>query len=112
VAAALATGGLEGALAAWRSAVSEGDSRWSLAEYELQYVARQCTLAGRHDVAAALFRANRDRFPESPLAWYELGRALAAGGQPDDAKRALRHAIALEPGSSNPSYDVLADLDR
>jgi hypothetical protein len=111
VAAALARGGVEAALAAWRTAVSEGEPRWNLAEYELQYVGRQCTLADRHDAAVALFRANRDRFPDSPLAWYELGRALAAAGEGDDARRALRHSIALEPAALNPSHDVLASLD-
>ena len=111
VASALARGGIEAALAAWRTAVSEGEPRWNLAEYELQYVGRQCTLADRHDAAVALFRANRDRFPGSPLAWYELGRALEAAGQPDDARRALRHSIALEPAAINPSHDVLASLD-
>ena len=72
---------------------------------------RQCTLADRHDAAVALFRANRDRFPDSPLAWYELGRALAAAGQRDDARRALQHSLALEPAAINPSHDVLAGLD-
>ena len=111
VAAALAGGGIEAALAAWRAAVAEGEPPWNLAEYELQYVGRQCTLADRHDDAAALFRANRDRFPASPLAWYELGRALAAGGRRDDARRALEHSLALEPAVINPSHDVLANLD-
>jgi pimeloyl-ACP methyl ester carboxylesterase len=111
VAAALSSGGLEAAQAAWRSAVAEGEPRWNLAEYELQYVARQCTLTDRHDAAIALFRANRDRFRDSPLAWYELGRALAAAGQRDDARRALRHSIGLEPSAINPSHDVLATLD-
>ena len=84
---------------------------WSLAEYELQYVGRQCTLADRHDAAVALFRANRDRFLGSPLAWYELGRALAAAGQREDARRALQRSLALEPDGVNPSHDVLATLD-
>jgi hypothetical protein len=111
VAAALASGGVEAALAAWRAAVSEGESRWSLAEYELQYVGRQCTLADRHDAALALLRANRDRFPDSPLVWFELGRALVAAGQHDDARRALRRSLALEPATRNPSHEVLASLD-
>ena len=111
VATALAGGGIEAALTAWRTAVAEGEPRWNLAEYELQYVGRQCTLTDRHDAAAALFRANRDRFPDSPLAWYELGRALAAAGQRDDARRALQHSLALEPAAVNPSHDVLAGLD-
>jgi tetratricopeptide (TPR) repeat protein len=111
VAAALASGGVEAALAAWRAAVAEGESRWSLAEYELQYVGRQCTLADRHDAAVALLRANRDRFPDSPLAWFELGRALAAAGQHDDARHALRRSLALEPATRNPSHEVLASLD-
>jgi uncharacterized protein len=111
VAAALANGGIEAALAAWRTAIAEGEPRWNLAEYELQYVGRQCTLGDRHEAAIALFRANRDRFADSPLAWYELGRALAAAGQPDDARRALRRSIALEPAAINPSHDVLAGLD-
>ena len=111
VAAALARDGIEAALANWRTAVAEGEPRWNLAEYELQYVGRQCTLTDRHDAAVALFRANRDRFPASPLAWYELGRALAAAGQREDARRALQHAIALEPAGINPSHDVLRSLD-
>lgn len=111
VAAALARGGVEAALAAWRAAVAEGEPHWNLAEYELQYVGRQCTLTDRHDAAAALFRANRDRFPDSPLAWYELGRALAAAGQRDDARRALQHSLALEPAFINPSHEVLASLE-
>jgi len=108
---ALVRDGVEAALATWRAAVSEGDRHWSLAEYELQYVGRQCTLTDRHDAAVALLRANRDQFPDSPLAWYELGRALAAAGQRDDARRALRHSIALEPAAANLSHDVLASLD-
>ena len=111
VANALASGGVEAALAAWRTALAEGEPRWNLAEYELQYVARQCTLTDRHDAAIALLRANRDRFPGSPLAWYELGRALAAADQQDDARRALRRSLALEPGARNPSHAVLARLD-
>ena len=111
VAAALARGGVEAALAAWRAAVAEGEPHWSLAEYELQYVGRQCTLDDRHDAAVALLRANRDRFPGSPLAWYELGRALDAAGQRDDARRALHRSIALEPGTLNPSHGILARLD-
>ena len=111
VATALARGGVESALTAWRAAVAEGEPHWNLAEYELQHVGRQCTLADRHDAAVALLRANRDRFPDSPLAWYELGRALAEAGQPDDARRALRHSIALEPAAINPSFDILPGLD-
>lgn len=111
VAKALTDGGIASALATWRTALAEGEPRWNLAEYELQYVGRQCTLTDRHDAAIALFRANRDRFPDSPLAWYELGRALAVAGQRDDAGRALRHSIGLEPSAINPSHDVLAGLD-
>jgi dienelactone hydrolase len=111
VATALARGGIDAALAAWRAAQAEGEPRWNLAEYELQYVGRQCTLTDRHDAAATLFRANRDRFPASPLTWYELGRALAAAGQGDDARRALQHSIALEPAAVNPSHEVLAGLE-
>jgi uncharacterized protein len=111
VAQALATGGLDAALATWRRVQAEGDARWNLAEYELQYVARGATLEARHDVAVALFRANRDRFPDSPLAWYELGRALSAAGQGDDARRAFARSIALEPGVLNPSHALLARLD-
>ena len=40
VAAALARGGVEAALAAWRAAVAEGEPHWNLAEYQLQYVGR------------------------------------------------------------------------
>lgn len=111
VARALADGGLDAALAAWRTALAEGEPRWSLAEYELQYVGRQATLADRHDQAIALLRANRDRFPDSPLAWYELGRALAAAGHADDARRALTRSIELEPASINPSHGIRAALD-
>jgi fermentation-respiration switch protein FrsA (DUF1100 family) len=108
---ALAKGGLEAALAAWRTALAEGEPRWNLAEYELQYVARRCTLRDQHEAAIALFRANRDRFPDSPLAWYELGRALEAAGRRDDARRALQRSIGLEPGVLNPSHGILAALD-
>jgi len=109
VAQALA-GGVGPALAAWQTALAEGEPRWNLAEYELQYVARQCTLHDQHEAAIALFRANRDRFPASPLAWYELGRALDAAHHRDDARRALRHSIALEPSILNPSHDILRRL--
>jgi dienelactone hydrolase len=105
---ALATGGIDAALAAWQRAVAEGEGRWNLSEYELQYVARQCTLRHEHAAAIALFRANRDRYPDSPLAWFELGRALASAGHRDDARRALRRSIALEPAAINPSHDALA----
>jgi uncharacterized protein len=104
------TGGIGPALAAWQTALAEGEPRWNLAEYELQYVARQCTLHDRHEAAIALFRANRDRFPASPLAWYELGRALEAAQHRDDARRALRRSIALEPSILNPSHDILRRL--
>jgi tetratricopeptide (TPR) repeat protein len=111
VARALDAQGLDAALAAWRTARAEGEPRWSVAEYELQYVARQATLRDRHDEAIALFRANRDAFPESPLAWFELGRALAAAGRPDDARRAFTRSISLEPASLNPSHRARAALD-
>jgi tetratricopeptide (TPR) repeat protein len=109
--AALATGGIEAALGVWRRALAEGDGRWNLAEYELQYVGRQQTLANRHAEAVALLRANRDRFPDSPLAWFELGRALAAAGQRDDARRAFTRSLTLEPGTLNPSHPARAALD-
>jgi dienelactone hydrolase len=111
VARALADQGLEAALEAWRAALREGEPAWSLAEYELQYVARQATLRDRHAAAIALFRANRDRFPDSPLAWYELGRGLAAAGHHDDARRAFTRSIALEPASRNPSHAARRALD-
>jgi pimeloyl-ACP methyl ester carboxylesterase len=111
VATALTAGGIEAALAAWRTALGEGEPRWNLAEYELQYVGRQCTLTDRHDAAIALLRANRDRFPASPLAWYELGRALAVAGHRDDARRALQRSIGLEPAAVNPSHGILAGLE-
>ena len=111
VAKALAAGGLDAALRAWRTALAEGEPAWNVAEYELQYVARQATLRERHDEAIALFRANRDRFPDSPLAWYELGRALAAAGHADDARRAFTRSIVLEPASINPSHAARAALD-
>jgi fermentation-respiration switch protein FrsA (DUF1100 family) len=110
VAKALASGGVDAALATWRHALAEGDAKWSVAEYELQHVARTCTLEGRHAEAIALFRANRDRFPDSPLAWYELGRALAAASDPVDARRALLRSLALEPEAINPSHAALAAL--
>ena len=107
---ALEQGGLDAGLAAWQTAVSEGDARWSLAEYELQYVGRTCTLTGRHAEAVALLRVNRDRFPRSPLAWFELGRALAAAGNPVDARRAFGRSIALDGAPLNPSHEALAAL--
>ena len=110
MAAALARSGIEAALAAWRTAVSEGEPRWNLAEYELQYVGRQCTLADRHDAAVALLRANRDRFPDSPLAWFDLGRALAAAGQRDDAgARCGTRSRSSRPAEPEPR--ILASLD-
>jgi fermentation-respiration switch protein FrsA (DUF1100 family) len=112
VARALAGGGLEAALAAWRRAVADGEDRWSLAEYELQHVARTCTLEDRHTEAIALFRANRDRYPASAMAWYELGRALAAASDPVDARRAFARSLALEPASINPSHAALAALPK
>jgi len=108
---ALDRDGLEAALATWRTAVAEGEDRWSLAEYELQYVGRTCTLSDRHAAAVAILRANRDRFPRSPLAWFELGRALAAAGQPEDARRAFARSIALDDAAINPSRDALAELE-
>jgi tetratricopeptide (TPR) repeat protein len=111
VAKALGDGGLDAALAAWRRALAEGEPRWNVAEYELQYVARQATLRDRHAEAIALFRANRDRFPDSPLAWYELGRALAAAGDAEDARRAFTRSIVLEPAAINPSHRARAALD-
>jgi fermentation-respiration switch protein FrsA (DUF1100 family) len=111
VAKALARDGIGVALDTWHTALREGEPRWNVAEYELQYVARQCTLTESHDAAIVLFRANRDRFPDSPLTWYELGRALDAAGRSDDARRALRRSIALEPSIINPSYEILATLD-
>jgi Flp pilus assembly protein TadD len=108
---ALERGGLEAALTAWRAAVAEDQDRWSLAEYELQYVGRTCTLTDRHAEAVALLRLNRDRFPRSPLAWFELGRALAAAGNPVDARRAFTQSIALDGAPINPSHDALAALD-
>jgi uncharacterized protein len=101
------TRGVGPALATWHGALADGEPRWNLAEYELQYVARQCTLHDHHEAAVALCRANRDRFPRSPLAWYELGRALNAAGHRDDARRALRRSIALEPATRNPSHEIL-----
>ncbi len=111
VSAALAAGGIEAALSAWRAALTEGDGRWSLAEYELQHVGRQLTVANRHAEAVALLRANRDRFRDSALAWFELGRALAAAGQRDDARRAFAQSLTIEPGPLNPSHRARADLD-
>ncbi len=111
VSAALARGGIESALAAWRTALAEGDGRWSLAEYQLQYVGRQLTGANRHAEAVALLRANRDRFPDSPLAWFELGRALAAAGRRDDARLAFTQSLTIEPGPLNPSHRARAGLD-
>jgi tetratricopeptide (TPR) repeat protein len=111
VSAALARGGIEAALTAWRTALTEGDDRWSLAEYELQHVGRQLSVASRHAEAVALLRANRDRFPDSPLAWFELGRALAAAGQRDDARSAFTRSLAIEPDPLNPSHRARARLD-
>jgi dienelactone hydrolase len=108
---ALEKGGLDAALATWRTALAEGEDRWSLTEYELQYVGRTCTLTDRHTEAVALLRANRDRFPASPLAWFELGRALAAAGNPVDARRAFERSIALSNTPINPSHEALAALE-
>jgi fermentation-respiration switch protein FrsA (DUF1100 family) len=108
---ALDRDGLEAALATWRTAVAEGEDRWSLAEYELQYVGRTCTLSDRHAAAVAILRANRDRFPRSALAWFELGRALAAAGQPEDARRAFARSIALDDAAINPSREALTALE-
>lgn len=107
---ALERDGLDRALATWRTALAEGDERWSLAEYELQYVGRTCTLTDRHTEAVAILRANRDRFPASPLTWFELGRALAAAGNPTDARRAFERSIALDSSPLNPSHAALSGL--
>lgn len=107
----LATDGVDPALATWRRAMAEGDARWSLAEYELQHVGRSHTLTDDHAAAIAVLRANRDRFPASPMAWFELGRALAAAGHRDDARRAFLRSLALDPIVINPSHQGLATLD-
>jgi hypothetical protein len=110
VRAALNRGGLDAALGAWRAAVAEGDGRWNLAEYELQHVGRQLTVEGRHAEAIALLGANRDRFPDSALAWFELGRALAAAGRRDEAADAFKRSLAVEDDPLNPSHRALANL--
>ena len=74
--------------------LAEGEPRWNLAEYELQYVAPAV-----HAHRAARRRRSRCSAPTaiasptSPLAWYELGRALAAAGQP---RRRAARAAALD----------------
>jgi hypothetical protein len=40
-----------------------------------------------------------------------VGRPAAGADRQDDARRALHHSIALEPGALNPSHAVLAALD-
>ena len=91
---------------------AKATARWNLAEYELAARRPAGTLAERHaDARSRVLRANRDRFPTSPLAWYELGRALAAAGDRDDARAG---PLALARRSSrppiNPSHEALAAL--
>lgn len=48
--------------------------------------------------AAALHRALADEHPESPECWLNLGHALRAAGQRDEAIAAYRRAIGCRPG--------------
>jgi pimeloyl-ACP methyl ester carboxylesterase len=101
---ALERGGIGAAVDTWRRCLAEGAASWNLAEYELAHLGRSLSLADRHDEAIALQRLNLERFGDSPLAWYELGRALARGDRPEEARAAFDRSIALEPASINPSY--------
>jgi fermentation-respiration switch protein FrsA (DUF1100 family) len=111
VRAALERGGLEEATAAWRQCLAEGPAAWNLAEYELAHLGRSLSLADRHAEAIALHRLNLERYPDSALAWYELGRALARAQRREDAQAAFDRSVALEPASVNPSYAARAALE-
>lgn len=47
--------------------------------------------------AATWFRKTAEAVPHVPDGWFELGRALAAGGNYSEAVLALHRAIALDP---------------
>ncbi|AOI38927.1 cellulose biosynthesis protein [Burkholderia oklahomensis EO147] len=75
---------------------------------------------GRHDEARALFVRAAALAPDNRAKWTSLagtarfwrtlaqGRAAAAQGRPDDAERAARAALALEPDSADAKL-LLAD---
>lgn len=61
--------------------------------------------AGRYDRAAALLRRHLDSESADVAAWYDLGNALARGGQPEQAIRAYEQAVSRDASHSRARYN-------
>ncbi len=61
--------------------------------------------AGRYDRAAALLRRHLDDASADSQAWYDLGNALARGGQPEQALHAYNQVVSRDASHSRARYN-------
>lgn len=85
---------------------------WTLADFRLVHpdmdveaglerIGYQMSKMGDHDAALAILEPNARDHPDSSSAAFALGRAYAAAGREDDARRELRRAVVLDPDNGN-----------
>jgi arylsulfatase A-like enzyme/Flp pilus assembly protein TadD len=71
--------------------------------------------AGQPERAAERLEEHLAVQGDDPLAWAQLGRAHALSGNPDDAERAYRQALSIQPTQSQAAeglVSLLEDQDR
>jgi hypothetical protein len=66
-------------------------------DFGIQAIGYQILKMGDRESAVALLEDNAAAHPKSSGAAFGLGRAYAASGRPEEARRAFQNAIALDP---------------
>ncbi|KFL36399.1 serine hydrolase domain-containing protein [Arenimonas donghaensis] len=89
-------GRMETALPAYRALAASGGIVGS--ERYLNFQGYRLVSQERYAEAVAVFELVTRLFPESANAWDSLGEGLGRAGRRDDARRAYRRALELDPG--------------
>lgn len=99
VRAALASGGVAAAAAAFREA--RASDAYEVTESDLNTVGYEALRRSDVEVAVALFRLNVETYPDAPNPHDSLGEALLAAGDTVAAEASYRRALALDPSSAS-----------
>jgi len=109
VARAYGEGGVEAAIARYRTLRGTEADRWELGETQLNTVGYWLLRRARIDDAIAVFRVNVEMFPDASNPYDSLGEAYLARGDTARAITNYKRSVELNPGNTG-GLEVLRRL--
>jgi CubicO group peptidase (beta-lactamase class C family) len=82
---------------------------WDFAEAALNAFGYELLRDGRAEAAVSVFQLNSELYPRSANVWDSLGEGLAASGRREEAVKAYRKVLDLDPSHSS-AKSMLAKL--